>query len=122
MSKYSYAGDFVNPVSSMRCSLEPNADGKWFVECLRRESKTDENGHVWKTEYWSPHTSGHLFDESDDVHEYLDNLEETFEQDYDDYLEENRYEIVQMERYEMWRKTNIKRKHQARLEQSRRVC
>jgi len=103
MSRYTYAGDFSNPVNNMRVSLEPNTDGKWFIECFRQESKTDTAGRVWKTEYWEPHTSGMTFDEPEDGHEYLDNLEETFEQDYDDYLDENRHAIVQMELYEMWR-------------------
>lgn len=101
MSKYTYAGDFVNPTDSWRVG-GPNAEGKYFIECHRKE-EIEHEGQVGTFEFWSPHTSGHLFDEVEEAEEYMQGIEESFEEDYDDYLEENRYAIVQMERYEQWR-------------------
>jgi hypothetical protein len=40
-----------------------------------------------------------LFEDADDAHEWIEGRREFFEQDYDDYLDENRFEIVRMEQY-----------------------
>ena len=50
-----------------------------------------------------PHTSGQRFEEEDEAFEYIEAMHERFEEEYDNYLEENRHAIVQSERYEMWR-------------------
>ena len=63
----------------------------------------EDEARLRRERMWRPHTNGLTFGEAEDVEEWIANLSEFFEQDYDDYLEENRYEIVQMERYEMWK-------------------
>lgn len=106
MSKYTYAGDFVNPTDTWRVAQKFDDKGEYlhsYIEVLRKESKTDEDGKVWHTEYWEAHTSGHTFEDDEQAAEYIQGIEEAFEEDYDDYLEENRHAIVQMERYELWR-------------------
>ncbi len=45
----------------------------------------------------------HHFAEHGDAVEYLEGQREFFEEDHDDYLEENRFEIAQMERLEAFR-------------------
>lgn len=51
-----------------------------------------------------PHTGGQLFDDCDEAYEYIDEMTDRWEQQYDQYLEENHYAIVQTERYEMWQR------------------
>lgn len=50
-----------------------------------------------------PHTSNIRFDDADEAYEYIDEMNDRWERDYDDYLEENRYAIRQSELYEQWR-------------------
>lgn len=50
-----------------------------------------------------PHTNGLRFEEFDMASDYIEQMHERYEEDYDQYLEENRHAIVQSERYEMWR-------------------
>lgn len=103
MSRYTYAGEFVNPTQGMRCSEEPNKDGKWFVEVEER----CECGHECCDKRilgYRPHTNGQLFDEPEDASDWIESLAERFEEDYDDYLEENRHSIVQMELMELHRR------------------
>jgi hypothetical protein len=49
------------------------------------------------------HTSAPFFDETEDAEDWIEAQSERLEGQYDNYLEENRHDIVQMERYEMWR-------------------
>lgn len=49
------------------------------------------------------HTSAATFDDEDEASEWLEAMEERWEEQYDDYLEENSHEIARMERYEAWR-------------------
>lgn len=106
MSRYTYAGDFVNPTSSWRIASKPDAAApegvSYFVECHRSEEK-EVDGVIGTFSYWSPHTSGQEFSSVEDAEEYIEGIDQAFEEDYDDYLDENRYAIAQMERYEMWR-------------------
>lgn len=51
----------------------------------------------------TPHTKGILFEDEDTANEWIESVAESFEEDYDNYLEENHDAIVQMERYEQWR-------------------
>lgn len=102
MAKYSYAGEFRNPADGFRCSEVPDANGKWFVEVPIHCECGSECCNRKITGY-RPHTNGIRFDEPDEVDEWIDNVAEKFERDYDNYLEENRHAIVQMERYEQWR-------------------
>lgn len=106
MSKYTYAGDFVNPTDTWRVAQKFDDKGEYlysYIEVLRKKERTDEDGKVWKTEYWEAHTSGRAFPSDEEAYEYIEDIEQSFEEDYDDYLEENHDAIVQMERYEMWR-------------------
>lgn len=105
MSRYTYVGDFVNPVSSWRiASRETDAgETEHFIECHHEETRTID-GVEGTFSFWTPHTSGHKFDDVEDAEAYIEGIEESFEEDYDDYLEENRHAIVQMERHEMWKR------------------
>lgn len=47
-----------------------------------------------------PHTNGLLFDELEDAAQWLEDLNEFFEEDYSNYLEENSADIARMEQYE----------------------
>ena len=48
------------------------------------------------------HTSAPEFDEPDEAADWIENVGDRWEDDYDQYLEENRHAIVQSERYEMF--------------------
>jgi hypothetical protein len=101
----SHHGEFVNPVGSWRVAhrvTEVGAD-VYFIEVMRKEVIT-VNGNEGEFFYWSPHTSGNEWAEQEDAEEFIEATEAKYEEDYDEYLEENRYEIAQMERYEMWRR------------------
>jgi hypothetical protein len=125
MSRYTYAGDFVNPTTGWVVIPNPNpirradddsiiesfiigipiTDGE-IVQVLRNEGADAANELLAlrdKTGGYRPHTSETVFMNEDDATEYIESLEDFFEQDYDDYLEENHFELVRMERYEMWR-------------------
>lgn len=62
---------------------------------------------VLRTRYrlHTSHASGDWpgFDEEADAIDSIEATEEFFERDYEQYVEENHYEIAQIERYEMWR-------------------
>lgn len=51
------------------------------------------------------HASGNWpgFEDGGDAADTISSMYEDFEEDYDRYLDENSYEICQMERYEQWR-------------------
>lgn len=106
MSKYTYAGDFVNPTDTWRVASTPDATKPegyaYFIECHHRETR-EIDGVVGTFEYWAPHTGGYTFDTAEEANEFVDQVQEDFEEDYENYLEENHDAIVQMERYEMWR-------------------
>lgn len=106
MSRYSYAGDFVNPADTWRVASKPDASRPegvvYFVEVYREEDR-EIDGVSGKFSFWSPHTSGHEWDEHEQADEWVEATGQAYEGDYDDYLEENRHEIAAMERYEAWR-------------------
>lgn len=102
MSRYTYAGPFTNPTKGMLCSREPDEEGKWFVEIEERCECGSECCSKPITGY-RPHTNNQKFDEPEDVVEWIENLAESFEEDYDEYLQENSYEIRRMELYEQFR-------------------
>jgi hypothetical protein len=125
MSRYTYAGDFVNPTTGWVVIPNPNpirrADNEDVIESwiigipindseivqLFRDGDIDGAKQLMElkdsTNGYRPHTSNVVFTSEDDAHEYIENLEKFFEEDYDEYLEENHSEIARMERYEMWR-------------------
>lgn len=101
MSKYTYAGDFKNPVDEF--NVEPNPNGEGFVITVNVYCECGSPCCSRPKLGTRPHTSGKVFTDEDEAHEWLESLEQDFEEDYDNYLDENRHSIAQMERYEMWR-------------------
>lgn len=112
MSRYVYAGEFVNPANTF--TVVPNPDGEGYTVAIKvSDSETLRcllNGEIDAAEAslrqsrgWRPHTSAPVFEEAEDADEWIDGVEQSFDEDYEDYLEENRFEIAQMERYEQWR-------------------
>jgi hypothetical protein len=118
MSRFTYAGPYRNPTSDwvvMRVgevvqSLEDRgllegeiAEGdldkfciavKDFCACGEPCCSKPLLGYRF-------HTSAKFFDEFEDADAYVEAQADFFEADYDQYLEENRHAIVQMELYEM---------------------
>lgn len=115
MPRYTYAGDFINPAHNL--IVVPNPEGTGFIiaikvstdEILRsllQEEVTKEEAALLRERGWRPQSSSktvRVFADEDEAYEYIESLEESFERDYDEYLEENRYELHRMELYELWR-------------------
>jgi hypothetical protein len=101
MAQYTYAGDFSNPTEDFVVQ-GPNEEGQYWIgvkaycECGYQCCSRPQTGV-------RPHDNGLLFDDFEQAYDWIEGVEEFFEQDYDSYLEENRHAIVQMERYEQWR-------------------
>lgn len=95
MSRYTYAGRFQNPTTAW---LVKPIEGKFGI--FVRTDDREPDGSIPPDRR---HTSAPLFDEAEEAEEYIEAKAEMFEEDYDDYLEENRFEIAQMERYEAFR-------------------
>lgn len=95
MSRYTYAGSFQNPTTDW--IVKPV--GKKFGVFVRSTERAP-NGSIPADRR---HTSAPLFDEPGDAAEWIEGTAERFEEDYDEYLEENRFEIARMERYEQFR-------------------
>lgn len=95
MSKYTYAGDFQNPTQDW--IVKPV--GKKFGIFIR-STKRREDGSIPADRR---HSSAKLFSDEEDAHEYILGMNEFFEEDYDQYLDENHEEIARMERYEAFR-------------------
>lgn len=115
MSRYSYAGPFRNPTEDWKVIPNPQGEGyvwgipitdKEIVDFIRDE-RYQEAKELQElkdsTGGYRLHTKNQVFEEEEEAIESLEALEEFFEEDYDQYLEENHHEIVQMERYEQWR-------------------
>jgi len=116
MSTYTYAGYFKNPTHSL--TVVPSPEGNGFIlaitltaddilRLLLREEVTKEEAELMRERGWRPQSSSktktaRVFEEEDEAYEYIESLEESFERDYDEYLEENRHELHRMELYEMW--------------------
>lgn len=109
-------GPFKNPTEGWKVIPNPNDDvggyvigvpitDKELVEMMRYNSEGAQRllQERDKNDGYRLHTNGKVFQDEDDAHEYVNHLEEFYERDYDDYLEENHVEIARMERYEMWR-------------------
>ena len=91
MSRYNYAGKFVNPTEGFY--VKPV--GEHFEIWVRADRAPDGSAPADHK-----HTSAPEFEEHEDAQDWITGTAEFFEEDYDDYLEENRYEINMMERYE----------------------
>lgn len=94
--------DGMNPTDHM--TVIQNPDGEGYVIGVRRYCECGSPCCDHREVEVTPHTGGRVFAESDDAYEYIECLRESWDQQYEDYLDENRYEIAQMERYEMWRR------------------
>lgn len=114
MSQYSYEGDFINPAGSFIVVPNPNEEKGGYIIAVKVSTNdilqelingaiTSEEAYNLRLKGWRPHTNNTVFEDEDQAVEWIEGLEEFFEQDYEDYLEENHHSIVQMERYEMWR-------------------
>ena len=108
MAKYTYAGDFINPAEHLVVVQNEADDVK----------EGDEPTYIIGVKDYCqcgspccskpllgvhPHTAGKVFEDEDDAYEWIESLRERFEEDYDDYLQENSYEIRRMELYEQFR-------------------
>lgn len=91
MSRYTYAGPFQNPTDRFYVK----AVGDHFEIYIREDRASDGSAPPDR-----PHKGGMKFPEAGDAAEWLEDERQGFEEDYDDYLEENRFEISQMERLE----------------------
>jgi hypothetical protein len=91
----------TNPVNDFIIA-GPNAEGQYWIEV----NEYCTCGHpccskpVTGTKV---HTSAPRFDDYDEANDWIEAVGERWEEDYDNYLEENRHAIVQSERYEIWR-------------------
>lgn len=109
MSRYSYAGEFVNPVGTWRVASRPKPTEEdpealeFFIEVFRSEER-EVDGVRGTFQWWSPHTSGRVWSDEDAAYEWMEDAEEAYEEDYDQYLEENSLEIARAERYEAWKR------------------
>lgn len=101
MSRATYT-DGKNPTDNF--TVEPNPSGEGYIIGVKRYCECGSECCSRPQIGVEPHSGGHVFTEEDDAHEWIEATSEAWERDYDDYLEENRYELVQMERYEMWRR------------------
>lgn len=112
MSRYTYAGEFSNPTQNF--IVVENPDGEGFIIGVKQDAKavlsdllngviTMDEANVLNSRGWRPHTKGQMFEDDSDAHEWIEGTAEFFEQDYNDYLEENSFEICRMEQYEDFR-------------------
>lgn len=102
MSMYTYAGDFRNPVDEF--SVGPNPDGEGFIILVNEYCDCGHECCSRPKTGTRPHTSGQVFEDEDAANDWLCDFEEKIEDDYDQYLEENRHSIARMEMYELWRR------------------
>jgi hypothetical protein len=97
MSRYSYAGEFKNPADRYFVKEV----GERFQVWVRHDREAD--GSCPPDRPMNARGGTPTFDEADEAQDYIDSIREGFEEDYSDYLEEHRYEINLMERYEAFR-------------------
>jgi hypothetical protein len=94
MSRYTYAGAYRNPTKSFYVKQVGEHYEVWVRSPRNRDGSAPAD---------HPHSRGLKFDEPDEAEDWIEGISEFFEKDYDNYLEENHYEIAQMERYEAFR-------------------
>jgi hypothetical protein len=93
---------FVGPCPNFRdgdWQVAPDADGNYFI-WVKETSRGPAQG--LKNVEWRKHSAkwndGSM--DPDQLEETIDAMQERIEEQYDQYLEENHFEIAQMERYE----------------------
>lgn len=95
MSRYTYAGKFVNPTEGWYVKEAKDGLFEIWVRSDRNADGSADPDHR--------HTSAPRFEDDGEAAEYISDMRDVAEQDYDDYLEENHDDIVRQERYEDWR-------------------
>jgi hypothetical protein len=111
MSRYSYAGEFKNPAESYFVKEVELYDGDdsettefqiWVKESRRCDCGCPNCTAMIEEE--RPTRPLQKFPTHEDAVDSIEATEEFFERDYEEYQEENHYEIAQMERYEAFRR------------------
>ena len=100
MSRYTYAGPYRNPTENFYVREFVNDAEDTVLYEIWIRSPRDKDGSAPADR---KHSTAPSFETAEEAQEWLDNLEDFFERDYDDYLEENGPELVRMELYELWR-------------------
>jgi len=108
MSKYTYAGDFTNPaehfvVVQNEADDAEEGDEPTYIIGVKDYCQCGSPCCSKPLLGVHPHTGGMVFADQDDAYDWIESLRERFEEDYDSYLQENSYEIRQMEMYEMFK-------------------
>jgi len=109
MSRYTYAGEFKNPTENyyVKAVAVTEADefdnlsetGDFVYEVWVRYDRESDGSARPDNKI----EKAGQFEEADEAEEWIEGVREFFEDDYSDYLEENRYEIARMEQYENFR-------------------
>lgn len=97
MSRYTYAGPFKNPTEGFFVKQQ----GQRFYVFIREDRRADGSCPADRKHNASWNKRG--FEEACEAEETIEQLRESFEEDYDDYLNENHDDIVRMEQYENFR-------------------
>jgi hypothetical protein len=104
MSRYSYHGSPHQATNQWRIAHDPARDERgedaYFVEV--DVACPCDCSHC-TARVFQPHSNGMFFAEYEQADEWIESVQSFLDDDYDEYYEENRYHIVQMERYEIMR-------------------
>lgn len=98
MSRYSYAGEFRNPASNYFVKEVRGRFQVWVRSDRAADGSAPSDRPMRARGGKTP-----TFDEADEAQDYIDGVSEFFEADFEQYLDENRFEIAQMERFEAFR-------------------
>jgi hypothetical protein len=111
MSRYTYAGKFVNPTEGF--VARENDEGLGFVWITERVpcdcgcprcTAYDEVERLHSMHGKDPKNPIKGFEGgAEEAAEWIEQTAQGFEEDYDNYREENHYEIARMEQYEDWK-------------------
>lgn len=101
MSRYTYVGDFQNPADSYFVKFINDKYQVWVKEQNRCDCGCPNCKAVVESE--RPSNPLKEFADHEEADQYIESVQELFEEDYEQYCEENHYEIAQQERYDMWR-------------------
>src|SRR4051812_20853907 len=98
MSRYTYAGPFKNPTEGwyVKGIFSPDGDHEpRFQIWIHHDREKDGSAEPDRR-----HTSAPEFECEEEAAEYIQGMQEFFEEDYSEYLDENGPEIARMEMYE----------------------
>ena len=94
MSRYQYAGPFKNPTEGF---FVKSVGEKWEI-WIRFDRESDGSCKADRR-----HKTAPRFEDQGDALDWIDDLRQSVEEDYDQYLDEHHDEIAAMERYEAFR-------------------